>query len=159
MPHAPLNDVLIDDETWRCATRARRREWKQTIAELVDEAIFSAETGGPLRAYVTLHKAGIAVALHDPGGHEVGRLELPQGVIAPVFQEYMGIVRELVKSGRGVRSPEFEALDIAKRLTHDDAAEILQRHFRDVQPDLTTARRLFTLLVVLTYDTTKLGHG
>ena len=149
---------MIDDVTWGCATRLRRTEWQQTITEFVDEAVFTATKEDRLRAYVTVHKEGLAVDLHDSGGRQVGRLELPQHLIAPVFREYMDIIREMLRCGNGANSPKLEALDIAKKLSHDDAAELLQRHFRDVVPDHNTARRLFTLLVVLTHDTTRLGQ-
>lgn len=155
---APLAEVLIDDVTWSCATRARRAEWQQTIAELIDEAHFTARAEGPLRAYVTVHKTGIVVALHDGAGRESGRMELPESAIAPIFKEYMGIVRDMMNIRRNIQSPHFEALDIAKRLTHDDAAETVSRHFLVATPDHQTARRLFTLLLVLTHDTTKLGR-
>lgn len=162
MQHVGLRDILIDDVTWSCATRARRAEWQQTIAELVEEGRFQRAQGGageqpPLRAYVTVHKTGIAVALHDQRGHQVERAELSEQAIAPLIAEYMKIVRDMVRSGRSRNSPQLEALDIAKRLTHDDGAEVLQQHFREICPDHPTARRLFTLLVVLTHDTTRLG--
>ncbi|MCS6915766.1 MAG: UPF0262 family protein [Myxococcales bacterium] len=157
MRTAPLVDVLIDDVTWACATRARRAEWRQTISELIEEGGFEAAEPDPLRAYVTVHRDGIALALHGPRGQQVGRLELPQAVIAPLLREYMAIITEMLRTGGGPASPRLEALDIAKRLTHDDAAELLQQHFHDVRPDQATARRLFTLLVELTHDTTKLG--
>lgn len=168
---AQLTHVLIDDVTWFCATRARRAEWEQTIAELITESSFEAPAGSHadppqdeappidvgLRGYITVHKAGIQMALHDQGGREVGRLDLPEGVIAPVFKEYMGIVRDMIKRMVHIQSPHFEALDIAKRLIHDDAAEIIEGRFMRLRPDHATARRLFTLLVELTHDTSKLG--
>jgi uncharacterized protein (UPF0262 family) len=157
---AGLVDILIDDVTWSCATRARRAEWQVAIAELVEEAVFVPRRGqveGPLRAYVTVHKAGIAVVVHDRAGQPAGRLELPQQTIAPLFREYMAVIREMVSTRMGIHSVRFDALDIAKRLAHDDAAELIIRQFHDLSPDLCTARRLFTLLVLLVHDTTKLG--
>lgn len=161
---AILQDILIDDVTWGCATRVRRQEWRLTIAELVEEGRFELDEApaksfgpAPLRAYVTVHKTGVAVALHDERGHQVERCEVTARELAPLLSEYMKIVRDMGSSGRSLNSPQLEALDIAKRLTHDDGADLLQRHFHDVRPDHATARRLFTLLVVLTHDTTKLG--
>lgn len=153
---APLADVLIDDITWRCATRARRAEWLQAITELVDEAVLEAPTTQPLRAYVTVEAAGISAAFHDPRGAQVGRLSVPRQAIAPLFREYMHILTNIANHGTAANSPQIEALDIARRLTHDDAAELLIRHCESVVPDHATARRLFTLLVLLTHDTTKL---
>lgn len=153
---APLADVLIDDITWRCATRARRAEWLQAITDLVDEAKLLAPTALPLRVYVTVEAHGIAAAFHDPRGTQVGRLVVPRVAIAPLFREYMQTLHSIAGSASAVNSPQLEALDIARRLTHDDAAQLLIRHCETVRPDHATARRLFTLLVLLTHDTTKL---
>ena len=56
----------------------------------------------------------------------------------------------------GDNSPRLEALDIAKRIIHDEAAETLQARCRLLRPSHPTARRLFTLLVTLRHDTANL---
>jgi uncharacterized protein (UPF0262 family) len=55
----------------------------------------------------------------------------------------------------------MEALDMAKKVTHDRAGRVLKRELRDFGFDLETSRRLFTLLLSLRVDTTRLVgiHG
>ena len=100
MAAAQLADVLIDDVTWSCATRPRRAEWRQAIDELLEEAVFEAGPAVPLLGYLTVHREGIAIALHGPTGHVAGQMELPQPLIAPVLREYMGIVSEMIGNRR-----------------------------------------------------------
>jgi uncharacterized protein (UPF0262 family) len=56
----------------------------------------------------------------------------------------------------------MEALDMAKKVIHDRAGRVLKRELREVGVDLDTARRLFSLLLGLKVDTTRLpglrGH-
>jgi len=51
---------------------------------------------------------------------------------------------------------------MAKKVTHDRAGRVLKRELRDFGFDLETSRRLFTLLLSLRVDTTRLvgiyGH-
>jgi hypothetical protein len=56
---------------------------------------------------------------------------------------------------------QIEALDMAKKVTHDRAGRLLKRELRDFGLDLETSRSLFTLLLSLRVDTTKLTgiHG
>jgi uncharacterized protein (UPF0262 family) len=150
-----LADVLVDDVTWRCATRTRRQEWLTAIADLVEEAQLRA-VASPLRAFVTVEADGIRVLFHDPHGAEVGRMELPRATIAPLFREYFTLLSALANQGSGGYSPQVEALDIARRLIHNDAADLLIAHAEAVIPTHQTARRLFTLLTLLTHDTSKL---
>jgi uncharacterized protein (UPF0262 family) len=151
-----ITDLLADDVTWRVATRPRRAEWLQAIGELVEEGEVEAAGESPLRIYVTILPDRIDAAFHDATGAEVGRIELPRTVIAPVFREYMTLLQSIGAQGAEGYSPQVEALDIARRLVHNDAADLLMRHARDVAPSHKTARRLFTLFTLMTHDTTKL---
>jgi uncharacterized protein (UPF0262 family) len=155
---AVLCDIIVDDVTWRCATRPRRAEWLMAIEELVASAAFaidrkdSSETASSLHGRVSVEPGSIAVTLRDDAGTEVGRLQLDRPVIGPVLREYLRILKAIEGSGLSETSPHFEALDIARRLIHDDAAGLVQRYFSGVHPDQETARQLFSLMVMLTHD-------
>lgn len=157
-----LVDVLIDDVTWGCATRARRAEWLQQISELVDESRFDVLRApadsevSSLRGYLTVEATGLRVVFHDERGDERGHIELSRGVIGPVFREYFSLLTAIATMGAGAYSPQVEALDIARRLMHNDAADLVIRHATRVVPDHRTARHLFTLFLLVTHDTTRL---
>ncbi len=154
---AKLASLLVDDLTWRYATRPRRAEWLLAIDELIEEGSFMTTAASPLRAYVTVGADAIRVVFHDPRGAEVGRMELPRPLIAPVFREYMTLLQAIGGQGAAGYSPQVEALDIARRLMHNDAAELLMSRCVGIEVNHKTARRLFTLFVLLTHDTTKLN--
>ena len=160
---AVLRDIIVDDVTWRCATRPRRAEWQTAIDELISSAAFALEgetQKSPERALhgqVSVEPGSIAMTLRDEAGAEVGRLLLERPVIGPVLREYLRILRAIEGSSLSETSPHFEALDIARRLIHDDAAQLVQRYFSGAHPDQETARQLFSLLVLLTHDTSRLA--
>jgi uncharacterized protein (UPF0262 family) len=157
-----LTEVYIDDVTWGCATRARRAEWQQTMTELVadsrcEQVLSPGEAPAQaLRAYVTVEATALRVAFHDERGDERGLIELSRGVIAPVFREYFSLLTAISSLGIGAYSPQVEALDIARKLMHNDAADLIIRHATRIVPDHRTARHLFTLFLLVTHDTTKL---
>jgi uncharacterized protein (UPF0262 family) len=157
-----LTEVYIDDVTWGCATRARRAEWQQTMTELVadsrcEQVLSPGEAPAQaLRAYVTVEPTALRVAFHDERGDERGLIELSRGVIAPVFREYFSLLTAISSLGIGAYSPQVEALDIARKLMHNDAADLIIRHATRIVPDHRTARHLFTLFLLVTHDTTKL---
>jgi uncharacterized protein (UPF0262 family) len=160
---AVLRDIMVDEVTWRYATRPRRAEWQAAIEELVARAAFAVEGQAPqtgqcgLHGQVVVEPGAIAVTLRDDAGAEVGRLQLDRPVIAPVLREYLRILRAIEGSELSETSPHFEALDIARRLIHDDAAQLVQRSFSGARPDQETARQLFSLMVLLTHDTSRLA--
>jgi uncharacterized protein (UPF0262 family) len=67
-------------------------------------------------------------------------------------------VRELARADVQGGLARLEALDVAKKVTHDKAGRLLQRRCVDLEIDHPTARRLFSLLFALRVDTTRL-HG
>ncbi len=156
---AKLTDVVVDDVTWRCATRARRTEWLQAIEELIEDGVLlvSASKPATLHAYVSVSATAIGTAFSDSDGAAVGNLLLPRPIIGPMFREYMQLLRAIGGQGACGYSPQIEAMDIARRLMHNDAAELLIRHCVGVLPEQKMARRLFTLFVLLTHDTTKMN--
>jgi len=56
----------------------------------------------------------------------------------------------------GSHSARLEALDMGKRVMHDRAAQSLLALCGTLLPDHDTARRLFSLLTSLKFDTTRM---
>lgn len=162
----PLVDVLIDETTWRCATGSRQAEWLQAIAELIEESAFFIEPDGAgssgqppeLHGRIVVTADAVRLDLYDPHGVRVGSMEILQPVLAPVLRDYLQTLQAFDGGPFSDASPQFEAMDIARRLLHDDAAELVQRSCVGARPDHKTARRLFTLLVLLTHDPAKLSQ-
>lgn len=162
MPTSPgiLDEILIDDATWDGASPERRLEWRVVLDELVAEHRFGLTSpespDDRLRLLVTVRPGHILCDARSRGGKVVAHEELPLAAVDGHLREYFGICREMGEMVEGANSPKLEALDIAKRLVHDEAAETVQSLFRVLRPDHPTARRLFTLIVTLCFDTTRL---
>ena len=151
MAAATLTGLRIDEATWSAGSGARKNEWRVAIAEVVQEGRFESVVEG--RHEVVLTVAGDRATLEWDGA----AVELPVRELKPLMDEYMQICGEMSKLGVGANSPRLEALDIAKRITHDEAGDAIRAAMRSFRPDHGTARRLFTLLVTLYHDTTKLA--
>jgi uncharacterized protein (UPF0262 family) len=159
MAAATLSELRIDEATWSTGSSARRHEWRLAIAEVVQEGRFELSDGkaGSHRALLALAPGRASLTVHDDHGEPLGVQDLPVAALRPLMDEYMQICIEMGKLGVGANSPRLEALDIAKRLTHDEAGETVRVAMKGLRPDHGTARRLFTLLVTLYFDTTKLA--
>jgi uncharacterized protein (UPF0262 family) len=155
MPPATLSELRIDEGTWSSGSGARKHEWRVAISELVLEGRFEAPEPGSHPALLTVDGDDTRLELGEGPG--AARHALPIRELRPLMEEYMQICAEMGKLGVGANSPRLEALDIAKRITHDEAGETLRAALRRFCPDHGTARRLFTLLVTLFYDTTRLA--
>ena len=154
---ATLSEIRLDETTWSSGSPVRKSEWRAAIAEVVSEGRFESARDGQYLALLTILGNRVRIEVSDGQNQPIATHDLPIRYLKPLMDEYMQICSEMSKLGVGSNSPRLEALDIAKRITHDEAGEALETAMRDWKPDHGTARRLFTLLVTLFYDTTKLA--
>jgi uncharacterized protein (UPF0262 family) len=154
VPGMPLADIRIDDATWDAASPERRREWRQALGELLEEHVIEAPE--PLHLTVTVEQGFVVLDARTAAGAPYTTVKLPFERLSPHLKEYFDICRDMGKLTESAHSPRLEALDIAKRIAHDEAAETLLELCRPLKPDHATCRRLFTLLVTLHFDTTRL---
>lgn len=157
MPAGRLKELLIDDATWSAGSAVRRHEWRLAIDELLSEGRFAVPPDA--RATVTLAPTQVLFEVRDGDGHVAERRALPLASLRPLMAEYMETIAEMARLRLSANSPRLEALDIAKRLTHDEAGETVVTLLGPLGADHATARRFFTLLVTLIYDTTKLDQA
>jgi uncharacterized protein (UPF0262 family) len=156
----PLADVRIDEQTWEEATHERRLEWGANIRELVDAADVAMREDAA-RLTVTVTQQHFLLELEDAAATVVATIDIPHDELADVVREYVDVVRQIASTDGPGGLTRLEALDMAKKVTHDRAGRLLKRRCRALGIDHATARRLFTLLLSLRVDTTRLVgvHG
>lgn len=92
--------------------------------------------------------------LTDESG-AVESMAFARGDIAPLVDEYVGLIKRL--TGGDLHSAQMEAIDMAKRVVHDAGGRRVKALLPDVGTSLETQRCLFSLIVALLVDTTRLG--
>ena len=152
-----LERVEIDERTWAEGSEARRLEWMAAIREMLQPQEMRFREDAQVLDVIVTEQAIVLRAKGDTGGI-LAEVELRHDELADAIREYVDIVRQLSKASGVAR---LEALDMAKKATHDKAGRYLKRRCREMEIDHPTARRLFTLIVGLRVDTTRLVgiHG
>ncbi len=155
-----LERIEIDPRTWAGGTEARRLEWDAAIREMLlpGETVIRDDARV---LEVTVGEQGTRLEARDGAGAPVAAVEIPHDALAELVTEYVDIVRQIAKADAHGGIARLEALDMAKKATHDRAGRVLVRLCRPLKIDHATARRLFTLLLGLKVDTTRLVgvHG
>jgi len=152
-----LSSVVIDARTLQRGSEAQHVEWDANIRQLLSE---SQGRGGEERTLqISMTEQRFVLDFHAMDGRESRTITIAHELLSKHITEYVDIVRQIADSN-GVN--QLEALDMAKKVTHDRVARVLKRELRDFDCDLETCRRLFTLLLSLRVDTTRLigihGH-
>jgi uncharacterized protein (UPF0262 family) len=155
-----LAEVSIDEQMAREASEARRLEWATLVHELVASwQELAREDAHTLR--ITRLDRAFGLALLDEAGAELVFVSVTFEALAEHLDEYVDIVRQIAREDASIGVLRLEALDMAKKVVHDRAGRMLKKICREMKLDLEAARRLFSLLVSLRIDTTRLVgiHG
>ena len=151
-----LTSIVIDEATWSGASTARRMEWEIEIRDLVDDPQLVIGAG-IRRLDVDLSAQGFYLRASDEEEQGVASVFVPHDALRAHVHEYVHVVRQMERVQQGMVSARLEALDMAKKVTHDSAGRTLRRLCRPLSIDLQTGRRLFSLLFSLRVDTTELS--
>lgn len=158
-PPMPL-EIRIDEPTWSSASPTRRAEWKSLIHQLAG-AEDTRLRDGAARLELTVTDDATFLRLEDEGGRDLARLQVARESLRELMVEYVNIARQIARETEEGGLSRLEALDMGKKVVHDRGGRAVRRLCGDLEMDLTTARRLFSLLLSLHVDTTQLAsvHG
>lgn len=153
-----LTDILIETSRWVSIPEERRQEWRLAIRELLDEHLFRVEQS-PLLLRVIWDDTLVQLRFETAPGDVVADIQIPRAErLDRQLREYIDTCKGLSSlEDRRASLQEISSIDQSKRDAHDLAARDLSRDLAPVGPTHDTARRLFTLLVVLLVDTTQIG--
>ena len=152
----PVSLIRIDARLWEAASDLRRDDWRTSIVDLLDDARLGNEDAHTL--HLSLDREGLALATFDENGGPVATLLLEPAHLDPLTREYLAIIASMQAGDASDASSRMQALDMAKKVVHDHGARTLAARLPGFAPDHETYRRLFTLLLSVVVDVTKL-HG
>jgi uncharacterized protein (UPF0262 family) len=151
MPDPRIIDVELDDRTiiWRNADVEQER--RIAIFDLIEENHFAPEGHeGPFRILVRVEDNRLAIDLKDQEDRPLETVRIPLGRFRRLIRDYFAICDSYFKAIRSETPRGIEAVDMARRGLHNDAAELLRECLKGkIEMDFDTARRLFTLICVL----------
>ena len=153
----PISVLRIDDRLWESAPDLRRADWRTSIVDLLDDAKLGGEAEHTL--HVSADEDGVSLVTFDEGGAVIESRLLARARLAPHVDEYLLIIRKMQSDDASESSTRMQALDMAKKVVHDGGAKTLAAELAGFAPDHETYRRLFTLLLSVVVDVTKLGAG
>ena len=151
MPDPRIIDVELDARTiiWRNADVEQER--RIAIFDLIEENHFApAGHEGPFRILVRVEDNRLAIDLKDEENRPLETVRIPLGRFRRLIRDYFAICDSYFKAIRSETPRGIEAVDMARRGLHNDAAELLRECLKGrIEMDFDTARRLFTLICVL----------
>tara|TARA_A100000164_G_C21511289_1_gene587133 strand:- start:165 stop:638 length:474 start_codon:yes stop_codon:yes gene_type:complete len=127
-------------------------ERKVAIFDLLEENSFMLRTGpdGPYRLKIQIKENRLIFNLNSNDDVFLLDISLAVAIFRKIVKDYFLICDSYFQAIKTKAPSQIEAIDMARRGLHDEGAELLQsRMAEQVEMDLQTARRLFTLVCVL----------
>ena len=127
-------------------------ERKVAIFDLIEENNFMLRTGpdGPYRLKIQIKENRLIFNLSSNDDAFLLDISLAVAIFRKIVKDYFLICDSYFQAIKTKAPSQIEAIDMARRGLHDEGAELLQsRMAEQVEMDLQTARRLFTLVCVL----------
>lgn len=157
LPHSNgLLRVTLRPSIWRRADETLRRELELLLHELNTTSYFVLQVPPPPGGFelrLGLTSEHLIVAIMDTQGLPFASRSIALEPLRSIIRSYLKLIARMGGSISSHASvTHFEALDMARRATHNEASEQIQGVLEGLlEVDLETARRLFTVLC-LVYD-------
>ena len=144
-------DIALDERTiiWRNPDVEQER--RIAIFDLLEGNRFDvAGQDGPFRILLRVEDNRLAIDLKDADDLPLETIRLGLARFRRPIRDYFAICESYFKAVRSDSPRGLEAIDMARRALHNEAAELLQECLEArIELDFDTARRLFTLICVL----------
>lgn len=105
---------------------------------------------GPFRVLLRVEEGRLAIELNGESGAQLDTIRIGLARFRRPIRDYFQICESYFKAIRADSPRGIEAIDMARRGLHNEAAALLVERLQGrVEMDFDTARRLFTLICVL----------
>jgi len=144
-------DIELDEHSILRRNADIEHERRVAIFDLLERNHFDAKGhDGPYRVRLRMEEDRLAIDLRDEDGAPVDTIRVGLARFRRPIRDYFAICESYFKAVRSEHPRGIEAIDMARRSLHNEAAELLIDCLKGkVEMDFDTSRRLFTLICVL----------
>ena len=105
---------------------------------------------GPYCLMIGMRENRLVLDVRDSAENPLKEVILPLTPLRSLIRDYFRVCEAYYEAIKTASPSRIEAIDMGRRGTHDEGAEILQRRLAPmIKMDMYTSRRLFTLICVL----------
>jgi uncharacterized protein (UPF0262 family) len=126
-------------------------ERKVAIFDLLEENQFALRSApGPYDLVLRLEETRLVLDIRDESGTTLEEIRIQITPFRKIIKDYFLVCESYFAAIKTASPSQIEAIDMGRRGLHNEGSELLRdRLAQQVEMDLGTARRLFTLICVL----------
>lgn len=149
---ARLIDVVIDEAAPARRSPDAEHERRVAIYDLLEENMFAPQgtPEGPYVLRLSLIENRLMFDIRSAGGEPLTKVAMPLQPFRGIMKDYALVCDTYYEAIKSAPRSRIEAIDMGRRGLHNEGSELLQEKLaQQIELDLDTARRLFTLLYVM----------
>jgi uncharacterized protein (UPF0262 family) len=147
-----IANITLDERTVVRRSPQVEHERKVAIYDLLEENYFApiGDFVGPYHLHLSIEENRLVFDIHTAKDKPLTKFGMPLAPFRTIVRDYF-MVCDSYYSAIKTKSPsQIEAIDMGRRGLHNEGADLLRERLADkVDIDISTSRRLFTLLCVL----------
>ena len=129
------------------------QERKSAVFDLLNNGkfkLYNKNETGPYKINIKLLEWKLLLRVIDVFDNSITDLKISISSLRRIIRDYQIVCDNYIDAIKTAPLKKIEAIDIGRRTIHDEGAEILRETFKDkVELDMDTARRLFTLVSII----------
>jgi len=147
-----IAEITLDEHSVVRRNTDVEHERAVAIADLLVENSFipRSSLAGPFHLHLGVAENRLLLDIRDEADKSLEQVVLPLSPFRKIVKDYFIVCGSYYSAMREASPSKIEAIDMGRRALHNEGGEKLRERLADqVEVDLNTARRLFTLLCVL----------
>ncbi|WP_043646435.1 UPF0262 family protein [Caenispirillum salinarum] len=148
-----IADVKLDERTLVRRKPEVEHERAVAIYDLLEENTFHIRDDsitGPYILHLSLAENRLIVDVRDKDDNDLKKITLPLSPFRAIVKDYFMVCESYYGAIKTASPSQIEAIDMGRRGLHNEGAELLRERLdAEVEMDVDTSRRLFTLVCVL----------
>lgn len=148
-----IANVILDEKTLVRRRPEVEHERAVAIYDLLEENTFhirDASFTGPYNLHLSLAENRLHLDVRTTEDTPLKKITLPLSPFRGIVRDYFMICESYYGAIKTASPSQIEAIDMGRRGLHNEGAELLRERLNsEVEMDVDTSRRLFTLVCVL----------
>jgi uncharacterized protein (UPF0262 family) len=150
--HKRIARVTLDERTVVRRSPEVEHERAVAIFDLIEESHFApvGDSSGPYSLHLSIVENRLVMDVRTEKEQPLGKVILALSPFRRIVKDYFTICESYYQAIRTSSPSQIEAIDMGRRGLHNEGSDLLRERLAGkIDLDVTTARRLFTLICVL----------
>jgi uncharacterized protein (UPF0262 family) len=150
--HKRIARVTLDERTVVRRSPEVEHERAVAIFDLIEESHFApvGDSSGPYSLHLSIVENRLVIDVRTQKEQPLGKVILALSPFRRIVKDYFTICESYYQAIRTSSPSQIEAIDMGRRGLHNEGSDLLRERLAGkIELDVTTARRLFTLICVL----------